>query len=71
MDAVSIGRREQDDLLQLVAGVLHLGNMDFAGSEVRVPVRACVGGQLRRSAVLRVFLGDMLRLQRYACFDLM
>lgn len=29
MDAVGIARAEQDDLFQLVAGVLHLGNVDF------------------------------------------
>jgi len=32
MDAVGIGREEQDALFQLVAGVLYLGNVEFDGS---------------------------------------
>jgi myosin heavy subunit len=32
MDAVGIARAEQDELFQLVAGVLHLGNVDFVPS---------------------------------------
>lgn len=35
MDAVGIARAEQDDLFQLVAGVLHLGNVDFDASADR------------------------------------
>lgn len=33
MEAVSIRAAEQDDLFQLVAGVLHLGDVDFIASE--------------------------------------
>lgn len=32
MEAVSIMSAEQDEMFQLVAGVLHLGNIDFDGS---------------------------------------
>lgn len=33
MEAVNISSSEQDDLFQLVAGVLHLGDVDFVASE--------------------------------------
>lgn len=33
MSAVSIEEAEQDDVFQLVAGVLHLGNVEFLASE--------------------------------------
>ena len=33
MEAVNVSTAEQNDLFQLVAGVLHLGDVDFVASE--------------------------------------